>query len=100
MAGRHFLFVPGPTHVPERVQRAMHRAMVDHRSSAFPELTLSILRDLSVLFGTGSGHPFVFAATGTGFTSTSRQRGMSGSWSPTRPESSPTISPTWPSRCC
>ncbi|HUF28440.1 MAG TPA: aminotransferase class V-fold PLP-dependent enzyme [Gemmatimonadaceae bacterium] len=66
MPGRHFLFVPGPTHVPDRVQRAMHRAMVDHRSSAFPDLPLSIFRDLAVLFRTASGRPFVFAATGTG----------------------------------
>lgn len=66
MAGRHFLFVPGPTHVPERIQRAMQRAMIDHRSSAFPELPLSILRDLAALFRTRSGRAFVFAATGTG----------------------------------
>ena len=66
MAGRHFLFVPGPTHVPDRIQQAMHRAMVDHRSSAFPELTLGILRDLAALFRTRSGRAFVFAATGTG----------------------------------
>ena len=66
MAGRHFLFVPGPTHVPERIQRAMQRAMIDHRSSAFPELPLSIFRDLAALFRTRSGRAFVFAATGTG----------------------------------
>ena len=66
MAGRHFLFVPGPTHVPDRIQRAMHRAMVDHRSSAFPELPLSIFRDLAALLRTKSGRAFVFAATGTG----------------------------------
>ena len=40
MAGRNFLFVPGPTNVPDRVQRAMVVAMEDHRSSKFPELTL------------------------------------------------------------
>ena len=39
MAGRNFLFVPGPTNVPDRVLRAMHVAMEDHRSPAFPELT-------------------------------------------------------------
>ena len=36
MAGRNFLFVPGPTNVPDRILRAMHRAMEDHRSSDFP----------------------------------------------------------------
>jgi len=40
--------------------------MEDHRSSAFPELTLGILRDLPPLFGTIRGRPFVFPGTGTG----------------------------------
>ena len=38
MAGRNFLFVPGPTNVPDRVLRAMVVAMEDHRSPIFPEL--------------------------------------------------------------
>jgi alanine-glyoxylate transaminase / serine-glyoxylate transaminase / serine-pyruvate transaminase len=41
MPGRNFLFVPGPTNVPDRVMRAMMVAMEDHRSSKFPELTMS-----------------------------------------------------------
>jgi alanine-glyoxylate transaminase/serine-glyoxylate transaminase/serine-pyruvate transaminase len=65
MAGRHFLFVPGPTNVPDRVLRAMHRAMEDHRSSAFPELPRSIFPDLKKVFRTTNGQPFIFAATGT-----------------------------------
>src|SRR5579863_933599 len=64
--GRHFLFVPGPTNVPDRVLRAMHRPMEDHRSSAFPELTRSLLADLPKIVATESGQPFIFAATGTG----------------------------------
>ena len=39
MAGRNFLFVPGPTNVPERLQRAMMVSMEDHRSPNFPHLT-------------------------------------------------------------
>ena len=66
MAGRHFLFVPGPTNVPDRVLRAMHRPMADHRSSAFPELTRGLLRDLRPVFGTERGTPVIFPATGTG----------------------------------
>jgi alanine-glyoxylate transaminase / serine-glyoxylate transaminase / serine-pyruvate transaminase len=66
MAGRNFLFVPGPTNVPDRVLRAMHRAMEDHRSSAFPALALSIFPDLQRVFRTATGQPFVFPATGTG----------------------------------
>lgn len=66
MPGRHHLFVPGPTNVPDRVLRAMHRAQEDHRSIAFPELTLGLLRDLRPIFRTDEGRPFLFAATGTG----------------------------------
>ena len=40
--GRNFLFVPGPTNVPDRILRAMHVAMEDHRSSDFPKLTLPL----------------------------------------------------------
>src|SRR5205807_1923110 len=47
MPGRNFLFVPGPTNVPERVLRAMDRAMEDHRSSAFPDLATGLFRDLT-----------------------------------------------------
>jgi alanine-glyoxylate transaminase/serine-glyoxylate transaminase/serine-pyruvate transaminase len=66
VAGRHFLFVPGPTNVPERVLSAMHRSMEDHRSSAFPALTLGLLRDLRPVFGTERGRTVIFPATGTG----------------------------------
>lgn len=66
MPGRHHLFVPGPTNVPDRVLRAMHRAQEDHRSSAFPDLTHGLLRDLKPVFGTTQGRPFIFASTGTG----------------------------------
>jgi alanine-glyoxylate transaminase/serine-glyoxylate transaminase/serine-pyruvate transaminase len=66
LPGRHFLFVPGPTNVAERVQRAMDRPMEDHRSSAFPTLVQPIMEQLKALFGTATGQPFIFAATGTG----------------------------------
>jgi alanine-glyoxylate transaminase/serine-glyoxylate transaminase/serine-pyruvate transaminase len=66
MAGRNFLFVPGPTNTPDRVLRAMHRAMEDHRSSDFPSLAQPILEDLKKIFKTTAGQPFVFPASGTG----------------------------------
>src|SRR2546428_937262 len=66
MSGRNFLFVPGPTNVPERVLRAMDRAMEDHRSSAFPELATGVLRDVKQVFKTTAGQAFIFPATGTG----------------------------------
>ena len=65
MAGRHFLQIPGPTPVPDRLLRAMHRAMEDHRSSAFPVLTRSILSRLPQVVHQTKGEPFVFPATGT-----------------------------------
>jgi alanine-glyoxylate transaminase / serine-glyoxylate transaminase / serine-pyruvate transaminase len=66
MAGRNFLFVPGPTNVPDRVLRAMHRAMEDHRSSDFPALAAPIFEELKEVFKTSSGQPFIFPASGTG----------------------------------
>jgi alanine-glyoxylate transaminase / serine-glyoxylate transaminase / serine-pyruvate transaminase len=66
LRGRHFLFVPGPTNVPERVLRAMDRPMEDHRSSAFPKLALSLFPDLREMFQTRDGRPFIFPATGSG----------------------------------
>ncbi|HEX5437617.1 MAG TPA: aminotransferase class V-fold PLP-dependent enzyme [Gemmatimonadaceae bacterium] len=66
MPGRHFLFVPGPTNIPERVLRAMDRPSESHRTSAFPELTRSLFADLRTLFRTGDGQPFIFPASGTG----------------------------------
>ena len=66
MAGRNFLFVPGPTNTPDRILRAMHRAMEDHRSSDFPSLAAPVLEDLKKIFKTSSGQAFVFPASGTG----------------------------------
>lgn len=66
MAGRHFLFVPGPTNVPDRVSRAMHVAMEDHRSSKFPELTLPLFQDLKKVFKSVDGQVFIFPSSGTG----------------------------------
>lgn len=64
--GRNFLFVPGPTNIPGRVQRAMMVAMEDHRSSKFRDLSTSVLRDLKKIFRTESGQAFIFPSSGTG----------------------------------
>jgi alanine-glyoxylate transaminase/serine-glyoxylate transaminase/serine-pyruvate transaminase len=66
MSGRNFLFVPGPTNVPDRVLRAMHRPMEDHRSSDFPSLALPLFENLKQIFKTTSGQAFIFPASGTG----------------------------------
>lgn len=65
MSGRNFLFVPGPTNVPDRILRAMHRAQEDHRSSAFPALAKGVLADLPKVFGATEGQAFIFPASGT-----------------------------------
>lgn len=66
LPGRNFLFVPGPTNVPDRVQRAMMVAMEDHRSSKFPEISTSVLNDLKKVFKTSTGQIFIFPSSGTG----------------------------------
>jgi len=66
MAGRNFLFVPGPTNTPDRILRAMHRGMEDHRSSDFPALAAPLFEELKKVFKTTTGQAFIFPASGTG----------------------------------
>src|ERR1700747_519698 len=66
MAGRNFLFVPGPTNVPDRVLRAMHGALEDHRSPSLPALPQACLNGLKSVFKTSSGTPLLFPSSGTG----------------------------------
>jgi len=63
--GRHFLQIPGPTNVPDRILRAMDRATMDHRSPEFGRLTLEILQGLKQIFKT-TNPIVVFPASGTG----------------------------------
>jgi alanine-glyoxylate transaminase/serine-glyoxylate transaminase/serine-pyruvate transaminase len=63
--GRHFLQIPGPTNVPDRVLRAMSRPTIDHRGPEFASLTLSILSRLKQVFST-TGPIVVFPSSGTG----------------------------------
>ena len=64
--GRNFLFVPGPTNLPDRVQRAMKVASEDHRSPTFPDLVKPLFPQLKKVFETEKGHAFIFPASGTG----------------------------------
>lgn len=66
MAGRNFLFVPGPTNVPDRVLRAMVVSMEDHRSPVFPALARDCLNGLKPIFKTTTGAPIIFPSSGTG----------------------------------
>ena len=63
--GRHFLQIPGPSNVPDRVLRAMAQPTIDHRGPEFAELTLGILEKLATVFNTRSPI-FIFPASGTG----------------------------------
>ena len=64
-AGRHFLQIPGPTNVPDRVLRAMDMPTMDHRGPEFAQLTLEILPDLKQVFKT-SADVVIYPASGTG----------------------------------
>lgn len=64
-SGRHFLQIPGPTNVPDRVLRALDHPTIDHRGPEFARLTLEILDGLKRIFQTSS--PIViYPASGTG----------------------------------
>ncbi len=63
--GRHFLQIPGPTNVPERVLRAIARPTIDHRGPEFRALAGSVLDDLRAIFGT-AGPIVIYPASGTG----------------------------------
>jgi len=64
-AGRHFLQIPGPTNVPDRVLRAMDMPTMDHRGPEFAQLTLGILQDLKQVFKT-TADVIIYPASGTG----------------------------------
>jgi alanine-glyoxylate transaminase/serine-glyoxylate transaminase/serine-pyruvate transaminase len=64
-AGRHFLQIPGPTPVPDRILRAIDRPTIDHRGPEFQRLAKRVLEGLKPIFGT-KGHVFIYPASGTG----------------------------------
>ncbi len=66
MSGRHFLQIPGPTNIPNRVLKAMDRPVINHRGKNFGELTRKIWPKLKQVFKTEKGTPIVFPSSGTG----------------------------------
>jgi alanine-glyoxylate transaminase/serine-glyoxylate transaminase/serine-pyruvate transaminase len=64
-SGRHFLQIPGPTNVPDRVLRAIAQPTIDHRGPDFAELALEILHRVRPVFGT-SGPVVIYPSSGTG----------------------------------
>jgi alanine-glyoxylate transaminase/serine-glyoxylate transaminase/serine-pyruvate transaminase len=65
MAGRHFLHIPGPTPVPDRVLRAMDTPMIDHRGPEFAKLAKKCLEGIKTIFKT-TNPVIIYTATGTG----------------------------------
>ena len=63
--GRHFLHIPGPTPLPDRVLRAMDTPIIDHRGPEFAKLTKKCLNGIKTIFKT-TNPVIIYTATGTG----------------------------------
>ncbi len=64
-SGRHFLQIPGPTNVPDRILRAMNRPTIDHRGPEFGALGLGLTADIRKIFRTEQP-VIIYPASGTG----------------------------------
>ena len=64
-AGRHFLQIPGPTPVPDRILRAMDMPVIDHRGPEFKKLGLRVLSGIKTIFKT-SQPVVIYPSSGTG----------------------------------
>jgi alanine-glyoxylate transaminase/serine-glyoxylate transaminase/serine-pyruvate transaminase len=65
LSGRHFLQIPGPTNVPDRILRAMAQPTIDHRGPKFAKLTHEIMDGMKKIFKT-SGTVVIYPSSGTG----------------------------------
>jgi len=64
-AGRHFLQIPGPSPIPDRILRAMDMPVIDHRGPQFQKLGRRVLAKIKGVFKTES-HVFIYPTSGTG----------------------------------
>ena len=64
--GRQFLHTPGPTHIPDRIQNAMHVKAIDFASPEFMDLAVECFEGLKPLFGLKEGEVFIYTASGHG----------------------------------
>jgi alanine-glyoxylate transaminase/serine-glyoxylate transaminase/serine-pyruvate transaminase len=64
-SGRHFLQIPGPTNVPDRVLRAIDHATIDHRGPEFAVLAKTVFSGMKRVFKTDA-HVVIYPASGTG----------------------------------
>src|SRR6516165_4611385 len=65
LPGRHFLQIPGPTPVPDRVLRAIDMPLIDQRGPEFAKMTKRVLEGIKTIFKT-SNPVIIYTATGTG----------------------------------
>jgi alanine-glyoxylate transaminase / serine-glyoxylate transaminase / serine-pyruvate transaminase len=65
IAGRHFLQIPGPTPIPDRILRAIDRPVIDHRGPEFQQLAKRALEGIKTIFKC-AGPVIIYTATGTG----------------------------------
>jgi alanine-glyoxylate transaminase/serine-glyoxylate transaminase/serine-pyruvate transaminase len=65
-AGRHFLQIPGPTNVPDRILRAIDMPTIDHRGPEFAALGKAVLAGMKRVFKSESGEVVIYPASGTG----------------------------------
>ncbi|HKU45291.1 MAG TPA: aminotransferase class V-fold PLP-dependent enzyme [Burkholderiales bacterium] len=65
-AGRHFLQIPGPTNVPDRVLRAIDFPTMDHRGPDFAQLGKDVLAGMKRVFKSTQGEVVIYPASGTG----------------------------------
>jgi alanine-glyoxylate transaminase/serine-glyoxylate transaminase/serine-pyruvate transaminase len=65
-AGRHFLQIPGPTNVPDRILRAIDFPTMDHRGPEFATLGKSVLAGMRRVFQTAQSEVVIYPASGTG----------------------------------
>ena len=63
--GRHFLQIPGPTNVPDRILRAIERPTIDHRGPEFKGLCFEVLEGIKEIFQTRQP-VIIYPASGTG----------------------------------
>ena len=65
LPGRHFLQIPGPTPVPDRVLRAIDMPLIDQRGPEFARMTKRVLEGIKTIFKT-TQPVIIYTATGTG----------------------------------
>ena len=64
-SGRHFLQIPGPTNVPDRILRSLSRPTIDHRGPAFARIAREAIEGLQRVFAT-TGAVVIYPSSGTG----------------------------------